>query len=59
MIDKEFGVDFSKFFDLVLDCSQITNETLFGNRLVQANDNYMMEAFLSNLELGFIESSKS
>ena len=58
MIDKEFGLDFAKLFDLVFDTSQISNESLFGNRLVHANDNYMMEVFLSNLEVGFIDSSK-
>lgn len=53
LIDKEFGVDFTKHFDLVFDTSQITNIGLFGSRVLQAQDNYMLEAFLGNLEYGF------
>ncbi len=55
LIDKEFGVDFSRHFDLVFDTSQITNLSLFGSRVLQAQDNYMLEAFLVNLEYGFTE----
>ena len=53
LIDKEFGVDFAKHFDLVFDMSQITNLGLFGSRVLTAQDNYMLEAFLGNLEYGF------
>ena len=53
LIDKEFGVDFAKHFDLVFDMSQITNLGLFGSRVLQAQDNYILEAFLGNLEYGF------
>ena len=33
MIDKDYGVEFAKLFDLVFDTSLVSNEGLFGNRL--------------------------
>lgn len=58
LIDKEYGVDFARHFDLVFDTSQITNVGLFGSRVLQAQDNYMLEAFLVNLEYGFTEKQE-
>jgi hypothetical protein len=58
LIDKEFGVDFARHFDLVFDTSQITNVGLFGSRVLQTQDNYMLEAFLVNLEYGFTEKQE-
>jgi len=42
-----------QMFDLIFDSTQYTNVGLFGAKFLAGQDNYMMEAFLSNIDKGF------
>jgi hypothetical protein len=45
LIDKDFGVDFLRVFDLVFDVTRWNNIKLFPNKFSSASDNHMMETF--------------
>lgn len=58
MIEREYGVDFMRLFDLVFDLSQFSNN-LSEKRHLQSQDNYMINAFYSQLENGFRSSNEA
>ncbi len=58
MIEREYGVDFMRLFDLVFDLSQFSNNIL-GQRNLESQDNYMINAFYSQLENGFRSSNEA
>ena len=50
MIDKEYTVDFCQLFDVILDVTQLSNLSLLGPKYLYHQENYMVDAFLKNLE---------
>ena len=50
LIDKEFTIDFCQLFDVILDVTQLSNLGLLGSKYLYHQENYMVDAFLKNLE---------
>ena len=50
MIDKELTIEFCQLFDIILDTTQYSNLELLGKKYLHHQENYIIDAFLKNLE---------
>jgi len=50
MLDKEYSIDFCNLFDICLDVTQFSNSEVLGKRYLSHQENYMVSAFVNNLE---------
>jgi len=50
LLDKEFTIEFCQLFDVILDVTQISCQSLLGPKYLHHQENYMVDTFLRNLE---------